>query len=217
MKGLLKKDIKLINNYKKSLILFLAIFLCTGLSQPTFLGIGFVIAGMSSVMATFSYDEQTKWDRFALTLPVTRKDIVKSKYVLLFGLMTLAAILSFVGIIIIQELTQNVINIENALSISFGGMVGILLVEIFLFPIIFKCGIEKGRIMFILPMALITLLIGGLSIIGEKLGEGFTSQLIVFFQSLNPFLLGGIFLLIFLIVIYISYKISLHFYEKKEF
>ena len=50
---------------------------------------------MMITITSFSYDALAKWDRYALSLPLTRKDIVAGKYLLSIILCLLATILSF--------------------------------------------------------------------------------------------------------------------------
>ena len=92
IKGLLTKDLLQLRSYRKTLIIFIIIFIFTGISQETTKGIGVMVSvmltfgfGMFS-MATFNYDEQSKADRYVLTLPLTKKEVVLSKYVFVIGL-----------------------------------------------------------------------------------------------------------------------------------
>lgn len=66
IKGLLTKDLLQLRSYRKTLIIFIIIFIFTGISQETTKGIGVMVSvmltfgfGMFS-MATFNYDEQSK-------------------------------------------------------------------------------------------------------------------------------------------------------------
>ena len=84
MKGLIIKDLLNLSSYKTTLFLIL-IFCSMGMIgtdavnfAPTF--ITFMIAMM--VLSTFNYDEASHAEKYIVALPLTRKEIVMSKYVL---------------------------------------------------------------------------------------------------------------------------------------
>ena len=84
IKGLLVKDILQLKSYKKTLIFFIIIFILTSISNDGRIGSALIIMltlgfGMFSI-ASFSYDETNKADKFILTLPLTKKEVVLSKY-----------------------------------------------------------------------------------------------------------------------------------------
>ena len=86
IKGLITKDILQLKTYKKTLIIFIVIFTLTSISGEG--GIGNMLAIMLTLgfgmfsMASFNYDELNKADRYILTLPLTKKEVVLSKYIL---------------------------------------------------------------------------------------------------------------------------------------
>ena len=75
MKGLLIKDIKLLNNQKKQFILLLVMFVFlgfTGIFMPEFI-MGYLPFTLGIfVMSTISYDDFDNGLSFLMTLPVTR-------------------------------------------------------------------------------------------------------------------------------------------------
>ena len=108
IKGLLKKDLYNLASYKTTLII---VVLFCGIAiigtDAIYWGsvvIG-IIVGMIS-LSTFSYDEMSKSNKYILTLPVTRKEIVLEKYVLAIGATILGGILGF----IVTLLVGNVMN-----------------------------------------------------------------------------------------------------------
>ena len=52
-------------------------------------GVLAVLAAMMPVTA-FSFDEKAKWDKYALSMPVSRRDLVLSKYIFGLGFCVLA-------------------------------------------------------------------------------------------------------------------------------
>ena len=97
IKGLITKDILQLKSYKKTLIIFIIVFALTSISAQDgvenmlviMLTLGF---GMFS-MASFNYDEFNKADRYILTLPLTKKEVVLSKYILVIGSTVMGSII----------------------------------------------------------------------------------------------------------------------------
>ena len=222
IKGLLKKDLYNLASYKTTLIV---IVLFCGIAiigtdalywGSTVIGI---IVGMIS-LSTFSYDEISKSNKYILTLPVTRKEIVLEKYILAIGATILGGLLGFIVTLLVGNVMNYLrpddfidVNIETLLSTSIGRMFGISLIQSIQIPSIFKWGAEKGRIqMFIVLFVLVItgafagflLKQAGLSVDIEKLES-----------ILNNFGLVALVLLSCLMY-FISYKISYKIYKNKE-
>lgn len=92
MKGLLYKDISSSSGFfvmSSFISLFLTMILIIGYSaseEPVngfFLSIYFVALAILLAVNTFQRDEVSKWNTYALTLPIDRKLLVQSKYILL--------------------------------------------------------------------------------------------------------------------------------------
>ena len=222
IKGLLKKDLYNLASYKTTLII---VVLFCGIAiigtDAIYWGsvvIG-IIVGMIS-LSTFSYDEMSKSNKYILTLPVTRKEIVLEKYVLAIGATILGGILGFIVTLLVGNVMNYLrpdnlidINIETLLATSVGGMFGISLIQSIQIPSIFKWGAEKGRIqMFIVLFVLV--IIGAFA--GFLLKQAGLSVDIEKLESiLNNFGLVALVLLSCLMY-FISYKISYKIYKNKE-
>ena len=99
IKGLIVKDLLQLKSYRKTLIIFIVImFIFSVMNQQQteminifsmMLILGFGMFGI----ATFSYDEMSKADKYIMTLPITRKQIVLSKYILIIGATIIGGIL----------------------------------------------------------------------------------------------------------------------------
>ena len=178
-----------------------------------------IIVGMIS-LSTFSYDEMSKSNKYILTLPVTRKEIVLEKYVLAIGATILGGILGFIVTLLVGNVMNYLrpdnlidINIETLLATSVGGMFGISLIQSIQIPSIFKWGAEKGRIqMFIVLFVLV--IIGAIA--GFLLKQaGLSVDIEKLENILNNFGLVALILLSCLMY-FISYKISYKIYKNKE-
>ena len=222
IKGLLKKDLYNLASYKTTLII---VVLFCGIAiigtDAIYWGsvvIG-IIVGMIS-LSTFSYDEMSKSNKYILTLPVTRKEIVLEKYVLAIGATILGGILGFIVTLLVGNVMNYLrpdnlidINIETLLATSVGGMFGISLIQSIQIPSIFKWGAEKGRIqMFIVLFVLV--IIGAIA--GFLLKQaGLSVDIEKLENILNNFGLVALILLSCLMY-FISYKISYKIYSNKE-
>ena len=222
IKGLLKKDLYNLASYKTTLII---VVLFCGIAiigtDAIYWGsvvIG-IIVGMIS-LSTFSYDEMSKSNKYILTLPVTRKEIVLEKYILAIGATILGGILGFIVTLLVGNVMNYLrpdnlidINIETLLATSVGGMFGISLIQSIQIPSIFKWGAEKGRIqMFIVLFVLV--IIGAIA--GFLLKQaGLSVDIEKLENILNNFGLVALILLSCLMY-FISYKISYKIYKNKE-
>ena len=220
IKGLLTKDLLQLRSYRKTLIIFIIIFIFTGISQETTKGIGVMVSvmltfgfGMFS-MATFNYDEQSKADRYVLTLPLTKKEVVLSKYVFVISATIIGSIVGILAsFLILFIINHQFASIQDVLSTAIGGILGIGLIESIQIPCVYKWGAEKGRIQMFIVAAIILLLIGGIFFVGQKSNinlpvNDVLNNIINFLQI--------ILLLATIIIYYISYRISCRIYKNKE-
>lgn len=208
MKGLLLKDLYNMGQQKKILV-FLALFygaFALFTDSSGMLNVFVLVCSMLSVSA-FSYDEFAKWDSYALSLPVTRKEIVAARYLfatLLTGCGALAVLVLGTLSFIVRSQTNfgaMVISIASITALSF------LLLSLLL-PLCYKFGLEKGRIMLMIFMMVLVFL-------GMSLPE-FLANLPEMF-ALQSLLLPVIVLLLCAVALVLSYSASVRIYEKKEF
>ena len=206
MRGLLLKDLALMKGQKKFLLLVILIAAVPVLTSGN---IGFLTTYLPFVIcfftiSTVSYDEIDNSISFLMTLPVSRKDYAKEKYVcgLLLGL----------GTLVLCQLLE-VYFLQGA---AIAGVI-VLFLSVIL-PIQLKFGTEKGRIftfvVFIAIMGLAVLVsrLTGLSVDSKIIKSilGILAQI-----PLWGYILGGV--LVSLLLLGISYGISVKIMEKKEF
>jgi len=207
MKGLIKKDLFIIKNNLKIILILFIVFFITGLQNSTDMSYIPITLSVVLFLSTFSYDEYNKWDAYAITLPNGRVNIVKSKYIATIILVVITSLISLV-LNLLTGYINNSINFEETLSMLTGITFSIILIQSISYPIIFKFGIEKGRL---LLFASIFIIISLLSLI--PLSINISSNIIVFIEKYWIILL----LLLTSLVLSISYQISKKIYLKKEF
>ena len=222
IKGLLKKDLYNLASYKTTLII-IVIFCGMAIIGTDAIYWGSVVIGIIVGMislSTFSYDEMAKSNRYILTLPVTRKEIVLEKYILAIGATILGSLLGFVLTLLIGNIMNYVrpdnvidINIDTLLATTIGGLFGVSLIEAIQIPSIFKWGAEKGRIQMFIVLFVLALIGAGVGFLIKE--SGLSVDIAKLESVLKNF---GLFLLILLsfIIYFISYKISYKIYKNKE-
>ncbi|MBQ3077466.1 MAG: ABC-2 transporter permease [Clostridia bacterium] len=161
MKGLLCKDLLVLKKgvgYSVPVIVLMVILLNNNFTMVY--SILFCTLFPWSVLA---YDEQARWDRMALMLPVSRREIVLSKYLIGWLGMGAATLLGAVNALLRRQSGAAVLLLA---SLACG-----LLVMSLLLPIMFRYGAERGRVI----VMLITFLVVALSTMLHVVIEGFAA------------------------------------------
>lgn len=216
MIGLVYKDMMVM---KKQLFYYLAFFVVYGFlsatgtfSLGTIQGAMVTMVGIMVPMSSMAYDEQAKWDKFAAATPVGRQGIVKGKY-LLSLLTTGAAALISAALALLFLLTGLVEGDRAEVLFSIlGCAVAAVFLNAVLLPILFKFGVEKSRILFLLLSALV---FGGITLLAMVAKNGGDiGGVLNFADRLGP--LASLLLVIAVAACALSYFISLGIMEKKE-
>ena len=217
MKGLIIKDLCVIKNQMKTLLLVLAFFIIFSIINEDATFILFLVPFymIMILITTFNYDEFNKWDSYCNSLPLSRKEIVKSKYILFNATSLIALILGILASFIIPSFIENT-TFESLFASIIGVAFGICLVISLLIPFYYKFGSSKGRIMLFLCIVILALLIGAIT----SLDIFNNKELMNIINSLNNLSLGMFTLLLIIltvIIMSISYYISVRIYKNKEF
>ena len=219
MKGLLIKDFKLMKSQKNFFILLILISIAmAAFSFPdsAFFIIGFMaFVGSLFAMSSVSYDEFDNGNAFLFSLPITRKQYVKEKYV--FGLITGGVSWLIAVVIAAAAVLANsyAFALEDLIIAAMLLPIMAIILSIML-PLQLKFGAEKGRIAFICVMVILALIGAAIVKIADSIGFDPFSV----FANL-PYTNVALTLLIEFaaaaIVVLISCKISMGIINKKEF
>lgn len=150
-------------------------------------------------LSALAYDEKDNWDKFALASGVTRNQLAVSRY-----LLGLLIFLPMWAISFILVAAGGMWNIENlSVLLSYGG-IALLTIDVIL-PVIFRVGVEKGRIIYIFTILIVLALGALLGFLVETIGGAS-----ILYSSVIVLALGvaGFFL---------SLKIACNIYKKKDF
>ena len=152
MSGLLAKEYYVLRRYMRQYV-FLFIFfgaLSIYMNSVTYFQ-AMVTMSMSMLIFTgMSYDAASGWDRFVLTMPVSRKDVVRSKYVscLIYAVIAIgASTLCSIIINTIYPMEDGVLMVLGIVAVTL--LCLIFIIYSILLPMIFKLGVEKSRILMI--------------------------------------------------------------------
>ncbi|MFR7896570.1 ABC-2 transporter permease [Turicibacter sanguinis] len=214
MKGLILKDLlNLRKNLKTIIIMCLFYTLLFSTLNPTFLSGMITILFAMQILTTFSYDDYSKWNMYALSLPITKKQLVLSKYILGISFIIFGGVFSFILTSLLSLFKGSFILGDLVASII--GSTGIMILMILiLLPLIFKYGVERSRVMLLAIFAIPTVLILIISKVLALTGIPFPSE-----EQLNA-LLPVICIIATLILIagsYVSYMTSVKIVTKKEY
>lgn len=209
MLGLIKKDLLMIKQNLKIFVLVFIIFL--GMTIINESDMTFILPFMAVMISisTFSYDNYNKWDAYAVTLPNGRKNVVRAKYISTIVLVMISFIISLISLFIMNKCGIN-IDLDSSISELIGCLFAIFLIMIIMFPIMYKFGVEKGRI----ALFIIAFGVSGLSVlILKNVHIDIPGNIIDFFKNYYEVLIP----IITFLLMFISYKFSEKTYLKKEF
>lgn len=209
MRGLIKKDLLIVKKNLKMVLMFVIIFCLFSLEGESIFY--FVPAFISVIvfMTTFSYDDYNKWDAYAITLPNGRKNVVKSKYIASLIVLSLTIILTCIVVFLTGMINQKISILELKEAI-FGAVVAIIFIQSISYPLIFKFGVEKGRIGMGIGIFGISAIFG---ILFRNTNFKIDPNMLSFFNDYGGFILVTICIAFLLL----SFKISEKIYLKKEF
>lgn len=154
MKGLILKDIYVLLRQAKILLLAIPLLCVVNEQLAAF---SMLYAAMLPYTA-LAYDDQSRWHQFAMMTPCRPLEIILSKYLLGWLLMAAAAAFSLLMNGLLGRLGTE-LRVSTVLS---GLAAGCICIAVLL-PIMFRYGVEKGRMLFILMFAVIFGLIGSSS------------------------------------------------------
>ena len=211
MKGLIIKDFKLLMMQKSFFITLAIVAIFFGITTDTIFVIGFLtmICSMFS-LSTISYDEFDNGNAFLFSLPITRKGYVIEKYI--FGIMlgVISLILStIIACILTLFLNSTVTNDLFLVALIYIPIV--LVLQSLMLPLQIKFGSEKSRVAMFIVFAIIFIIGYGFNELIRILNIDFT------LLTMNVSMILVIVMILSLIIMFISCKISMKIIKNKEF
>ena len=157
MKGLLLKDWFVLWKQCKWMLFLVILYTLLPLVSDgagTFLACFSVLFMAILPITVLGFDERSKWERYAAALPVSRDDLVLSKYLLALLGMIGAALLYLLSSLVLSAVRPGSVSPQETVSFLCLLFAGALAFDAVNFPIIFRLGVEKGRLWFFLIAAL---------------------------------------------------------------
>ena len=202
MKGLMKKEFLMLWRASRAFMLICVVFIAmSAISQDNiiFLFMPIMISGLLP-STLLSYDERCKWQEFSGALPVSRAQLVSAKYLLGLGCMTLILLVTLIVHLIVRRFPP-----QTLLSML-GAIYGLsLFISAVSLPMMFKFGVEKGRLWYYATLVLV----GGASGASAGVATDLFSEGLPSFLWLIPVL--GV------VIFALSWLLAIRFYQKREF
>ena len=198
IKGLIIKDLSNIKSYKMTILFLLIIFSMTSFMNDTittFMPVFITLCFGMMATSSFNYDN------------LANSDI----YIILFTL--IGAIIGITLSIILQMIkTKEGVNMENIISTSIGALFGMMILQMFQIPIIYKFGAEKGRLIQMIGIVIIMIIGSSITVFFIKVSPFSLDEFLIMLEQYGLAIIGVVVVLLYLL----SYKISLKIYNKKE-
>lgn len=215
MNGLLYKDLLNLTPTLKYLVfmalIFCVVFIPLGNELPVYIIL--IMFGALLPTTAISFDTAARWDKYAVSLPVTRREIVAARYQLMVGGICVAGIISLIIAVAMMILMPG----EGIFLPYFSPLMlmvlfvacGLLLGSIAL-PLTLKFGVEKMRYIIMVIALTPVVVIFGMSFSADLSGITPTDPVLM------PVIIG-VLLAVTALFVYVSFWLSVRIYAKKEF
>lgn len=146
MTGLIYKDFLVM---RKAVMSYLVVLVIYGvLAYLELFNFGFVITFLQVMlmvlpMSAFAYDEQAKWERYAMSLPLGRGAVVGARYLFVLALALITAAMGLAASAVLWQIHADDI-LELVLTLLVASFLG-LFVSAVLLPLNYKLGAERAR------------------------------------------------------------------------
>lgn len=213
MRGLFTKDLLIIRNQWKTLIMIVACGIIMSLSFEVTTVVAYLgILSAILSLGTMSYDEFENGYTFLMTLPVSRKTYVREKFI--FSLLfTLAGIIfaSLIGVILVMVTGKGSISDIAPTALIMLCMACVLFS--IMIPLRIKYGSEKSKIVLYIVFAVMA----GVIFLFTKAAGGLSESLMNSLDKISPVTAGIILAVITAVIVMISEQVSERVMMKKEF
>ena len=209
MKGLLIKDLKLMkNNGKNLLLVFLIIGTMMGImTKELYAAVGYVTFIFTLfTVSTISYDEYDNGYPFLFTLPITRRQYVNEKYVFVLIMTAISFLVGIISVVVQFFLLTPKESLTELILMYGVYTITVLILNDIMIPLKLRFESEKGRLVILIAAKLAGML-------SETLKEKF---LLAAF-NIGEYGIAAIVIVAAVIVTIASWFWSQRILEKKEF
>lgn len=218
MKGLLLKDLMILRNQKKTMLMILILGIAMALMMETMAIISYyVMLGCMLALGTIAYDEMENGFSFLFTLPVSRKTYVREKYIFMAGWVLICALAGVVlcGVLVaigLGKLENGWADISDYLFPMLAMAFLIIAVTV---PLRIKYGSEKSRIVLYIIIGIAVIL--GVAIVKLSGFGSFAASARSVFEPLDSAMITPIILAVSAILLLLSERLSQKYIAEKEY
>lgn len=214
MLGFMIKDVYAMKKQIKMVLLISFLYIGISIVNKNIAFLSFVVlfADMGLILAIFSYDDKGHWEKYARILPISYQRMVFSRYVEVLIVNGVLFAISVPISMFIKEPGQEMLEVISIIVVSV--CMGIILLSI-MFPVIYKIGIEKARIMIFILVFIPVLVVAVLKTMDININVGqLLSNPTVDYISYHLYFICPLIATVFLVV---SYLISKPIVANKEY
>lgn len=210
MKGLLLKDWYVIRNQCKYILLISLLWVVISVLSANggelyFAIIGSVLLAILPI-TVMGLDERSHWESFALTMPYSRRAMVLSKYLLSLLAMAASCILYTAAFLAASFIRHTTFSAEALAAALIAIIMTAGISTVLIYPLIFRLGVEKGRIWYMMVTILLVCISG---LLADRLREKEAIVLSSYWMAALPAVI--------LALIGLSAWLSVTLYRRREF
>lgn len=216
MKGLIRNNFYTVEGSLKTTVLigFIAMILFTIISiffpssrnlAPSI--IGGILGAFGALAGTaIQKDGASKWNKFELTMPISRNDVIKARYISFVLYILIGTFMALLSVLLLY-VTVGDLNLERVgYGLIFGGSFA-MSIPTFMTPLVLIFGSDKNEILLMVSIVINFVLFFGSSIVLTPFLTDFSNADLVF--RLGYFIFS-------ILLYFLSYLFSLCLYKKKE-
>ena len=214
MTGLLIKDLYIMRQSIKSMLFILVVWSVVflgGKKTGMFLIPMFIMIAGMNVLNLFAYDRQTKWETYALTMPIPRWKMVLEKYLYSVCIAAFFGIIAVAAVAAATAIKGMGMGPEFLFELLINWLTGVVLAFFYnsiSIPLTYWLGVEKARM---IP----SVLIGVAVFLIVALASAYGDDIAVSDSTVTAVIIAGALGTVVMMVL--SYFISVSVYNKKEF
>ena len=204
-KGLIYKDfLHLKDSFAVLAVIFLVMSFIVGFGGGgVALYVMLMVLAVKMVESTLIYDDTNQWDSFVLTTPISRKAIVRSKYLLQILIIAAASLLASAAFLLMTQMISAITGDSWILAMLILGFGYAIIYSSAIIPLYLKFGTEKARIISYAVLILVAAVYAVTA--GALLFSGLPNSVLCGTAAVSLAVFG------------LSYQVSQRIYAKKEF
>lgn len=206
MKGLIMNDLFSLRKLLRSVAMVFVFFMVLwgAMGQPASGALMIGVMSVSYMLNLFSYDEFYHWDQYTAILPVSSRQLVLARYASFALTSLVATTVAAVYMLVMQ------VPLDEFVMVVIASLCMQTYTAAIIIPFAYKFGVQKGRIFYMLLMFVpLGIFLGGLGIAFEGGGAQAVNQI--------AFLIFGALLVLFLLGVLVSIRISIRIVSRKQY